>query len=88
MSKDSPIERFIDSLVGFDGRLRASRGAAGAVRRCASDICRAGDDGDLTVDELIAVLLRRLSELVVDSQRAIEVVGELAGTGAARGKAR
>jgi hypothetical protein len=49
------------------------------VRRYVSDICRATDDGDLTVDELIAVLLRHLEELVVESQRAIEVVGELAG---------
>lgn len=49
------------------------------MRRYASDICRAGDDGDLTVDELVAALLRRLEELVVESQRAIEVVEELAG---------
>jgi hypothetical protein len=49
------------------------------VRRYASDICRATDDGDLTVEELVVVLLRRLEELVVESQRAIEVVGELAG---------
>jgi hypothetical protein len=79
MRKDSPIECFIDSLVGFDGRLRPSRGAAGAVRRYVSDICRAADEGDLTVEELVMVLLRRLEELVVESQRAIEVVGELAG---------
>jgi hypothetical protein len=79
MRKDGPIECFIDSLVGFDERLRASRGAAGAVRRYVSDICRAADDGDLTVEELVVVLLRRLEELVVESQRAIEVVGELAG---------
>jgi len=79
MRKDSPIERFIDSLVGFDERLRPSRGAAEAVRRYVSAICRAADDGDLTVEELVVVLLRRLEELVVESQRAIEVVGELAG---------
>jgi hypothetical protein len=84
MRKESPIERFIDELVGFEGRLRANRGAAKAIYYYVSDICRAGDAGDLTVDELVAVLLRRLRELVTETEHAISVVEELAGNWSGR----
>jgi hypothetical protein len=81
MSHGAPGSRvagFADVLLRGEGPLSEWRGAAGAVHDFVSGICINAEKVDLTLEELVVVLHRRLDELADTVDFATRVLDDTA----------
>jgi hypothetical protein len=79
MASRTPVSEFTQALLRGSGPLAEWEGTIGTVRSFVSGICSSAERVDLSVDELLTVLRRRLGELAEAVTLARSALEETAG---------
>lgn len=79
MASATPVSELTEGLLHGSGPLAEWEGTMGTVRSFVSGICSSAKQVDLSVDELLTVLRRRLGELADAVTLARSALEETAG---------